>query len=58
MKPEQNISNNNKEAYKDILAAMFIKRNGVFHFEIRLSNGNIADFVVREYTTYEPTKQK
>lgn len=49
---DQNISKNNKEAYQDIILEMLKKKDGVFSFELRISNGNIMDFVIREYISY------
>lgn len=52
------ISDTNKQAHIDIEKEMFFHKNKWFHFEIRCSNGNIVDFVTREYVTYEDLKQE
>jgi len=52
------ISENNKQAHIDIEKEMVYHKKGWFHFEIRCSNGNIVDFVTREYVTYENFEPK
>lgn len=47
------ITEANKQAHVDIEKEMLNHRKSWFHFEIRCSNGNIVDFVTREYITYE-----
>lgn len=47
------ITEANKQAHVDIEKEMLSHRKSWFHFEIRCSNGNIVDFVTREYITYE-----
>lgn len=47
------ITEANKQAHVDIEKEMMYHTKKWFHFEIRCSNGNIVDFVTREYVTYE-----
>lgn len=47
------ITDANKQAHIDIEKEMMYHKKTWFHFEIRCSNGNIVDFVTREYVTYE-----
>lgn len=48
----------NVQAHVDIEKEMLTHRKTWFHFEIRCSNGNIVDFVTREYITYESLEPK
>lgn len=53
-------NNPNTQAHADIEREMSKLKNTWYHFEIRTSNGNIVDFVTREYVTYDqnkPTKE-
>lgn len=52
------ITEANKQAHIDIEKEMVYHKKGWFHFEIRCSNGNIVDFVTREYVTYENFEPK
>lgn len=47
------ITEANRQAHVDIEKEMSCHKKTWFHFEIRCSNGNIVDFVTREYITYE-----
>ena len=47
------ITDANVQAHVDIEKEMVYHKKTWFHFEIRCSNGNIVDFVTREYVTYE-----
>jgi hypothetical protein len=52
------IPDHNKQAHIDIEKELLRHQNTWFHFEIRCSNGNIVDFVTREYVTYENLEPK
>jgi hypothetical protein len=50
------IKESNNQAHIDIEKEMVKYKNNWFHFELRYSGGNIIDFVVRDYQTYEDFK--
>lgn len=50
------IKESNAPAHADIEREMPKYKNNWFHFELRYSGGNIVDFVVRDYETYEDFK--
>lgn len=60
MKPIDNIQikETNIKPHTDIEREMGKCRKQWYHFEVRISNGNIVDFVMREYITYETLEQK
>ena len=47
----------NVKAHVDIEEEMVRHKNSWYHFEVRYSGGNIVDFVVREFISYENFKQ-
>ena len=47
----------NIQLHVDIEKAMDNHKGKLFHFELRYSGGNIVDFVVRTYKTYEQFTQ-
>jgi hypothetical protein len=52
------IKETNIRPHTDIEREMGKVRNNWFHFELRIANENIVDFVMREYITYEKLEQK
>lgn len=60
MKPIINleIKEANIKAHADIEEEMQLHKNSWYTFEIRLSGGNIVDFVIRDYIDYEKLIKK
>lgn len=54
---ELKVKPENVAAHADIEEEMTRHRGAWYHFEVRYSGGNIVDFVVREFISYEAIKQ-
>ncbi len=50
------IKKDNLQAHLDIEKEMLKHKNSWYHFEVRYSGGNIVDFVIREFISYEEFK--